>query len=50
MTASTSLFKSAISANKNKNRTIETTSDLCSVEPMFDGAFLFSAALLTDRA
>jgi hypothetical protein len=39
MTASTNLFKSATSANKN--RAIETTSDLCSVELMFDGAFLF---------
>jgi hypothetical protein len=41
MTASTNLFKSATSANKNKNRAIETTSDLCSVELMFDGAFHF---------
>jgi hypothetical protein len=41
MTASTNLFKSATSANKNKNRTIETTSDLCFVKLMFDGPFLF---------
>jgi hypothetical protein len=44
MTASANLFKSAIGANKNKNRTIEIASDLCSVEPMFDGAFLFCGA------